>query len=168
MKAKQNDASQQRGKKLHLIEFKVGNELYAVGIEQVKEVVLTPPITPLPMTPYYILGIANVRGDVLTMVDIKARIVAKENLSRPQSTFTLVLENSLQRIGVVVEDMPSSTIVFEDELEEPPHFSEEKGNQKWILNIIKSEGKLILLIDLNQLTSSKELEEAYSTLPIID
>ena len=58
------------GTKHQLIVFKLGTEEYALNIEQIKEVVITPNIANIPQTPSYIRGVANIRGTIIAIVDL--------------------------------------------------------------------------------------------------
>jgi purine-binding chemotaxis protein CheW len=48
-----------------------GGEEYALVIDQIKEVVITPKVSRIPLTPKYIKGVANVRGDILAIIDLE-------------------------------------------------------------------------------------------------
>ncbi len=58
---------------VHLIVFKLGTEEYGIRIEQVKEVTITPEITRMPKTPAFIKGVANIRGDIIAIMDLEER-----------------------------------------------------------------------------------------------
>src|SRR3712207_6696360 len=83
---------------VHLIVFKLGEEEYGIRIEQVKEVTVTPEITRMPKTPKFIKGVANIRGDIIAIMDLEERF----NIFLPEgganrnykNTFTLALEAS--------------------------------------------------------------------------
>lgn len=160
--AKRKEEEQAEGRNIHLIHFSVGKEQYAVTIDQVREVVLTPKITALPMAPDYVLGVANVRGDILAMVDINKRLKAKMEEKADQTRFTLVLESDQQKVGVVVNEMPGTIVVPESSLEDAPSFSENEEAERWVKNIVNFEDQLYVLIDLQKLTNSREIAEAYS------
>ena len=59
--------------KVQIIVFKLGDSEYALEIGQIKEVVPTPPISKVPLTPPYIRGIANVRGNILAIIDLEKK-----------------------------------------------------------------------------------------------
>jgi purine-binding chemotaxis protein CheW len=54
---------------LHALVFPIGAERYALPVDQVKEVVAAPAVTPLPTAPAAVLGLVNLRGDVLPLFD---------------------------------------------------------------------------------------------------
>ncbi|GAB3816253.1 hypothetical protein GCM10028895_11270 [Pontibacter rugosus] len=58
---------------VHLIVFKLGTEEYAIKIDQVKEVTSTPAVTRMPRTPDFVKGVANIRGDIIAIMDMERR-----------------------------------------------------------------------------------------------
>ena len=56
-----------------MIIFKLGKEEYALHIDQIKEVVLTPGIAKIPQTPDYIIGVANIRGNIISIVSLNTK-----------------------------------------------------------------------------------------------
>src|SRR6478752_3903251 len=61
------------GRRIQLIIFKLGTEEYALSIDQIKEVVLTPRIARMPQTPSYIKGVANIRGSIIAILDLEQK-----------------------------------------------------------------------------------------------
>ena len=60
-------------RRIQLIIFKLGTEEYALSIDQIKEVVLTPRIAKMPQTPSYIKGVANIRGNIIAILDLEQK-----------------------------------------------------------------------------------------------
>ncbi|OGX87713.1 hypothetical protein BEN47_00690 [Hymenobacter lapidarius] len=58
---------------VQLIVFRLGDEDYGIRIEQVKEVTVTPEVARMPKTPPFIKGIANLRGDIIAIIDLEER-----------------------------------------------------------------------------------------------
>ena len=58
---------------VQLIVFRLGDEDYGIRIEQVKEVTITPDVAKMPKTPPFIKGIANLRGDIIAILDLEER-----------------------------------------------------------------------------------------------
>lgn len=155
----------QHGTKLHLILFSIRKGMFAVPIAQVKEVVLTPAITQIPQSPESILGVANVRGDILAMVDSVHKVSGKDHLDIEKQTFTLVLESQTHKVGFVIEEMPGTIVVDDSALEEPPTLEEKTSSTKYITNIFHHNGKLIILVDLFQLVNAEDLSQV---LPVVN
>src|SRR4028119_1129620 len=99
---------------VHLIVFKLGSEEYGIRIEQVKEVTLTPEIARMPKTPPFIKGVANIRGDIIAIMDLEERFnitpVVPEGIGS-RNTYTLALEAKDYTIGLIVRDVPQSLTI---------------------------------------------------------
>src|SRR5688500_3083168 len=79
---------------VHLIIFKLGDEEFGIPIEQVKEVTITHPVSKMPKSPPFIKGVANIRGDIIAIMDMEERfnISKNEDDELPKQTYTLVTE----------------------------------------------------------------------------
>ena len=102
------------GKRVQLIIFRLGGEEYGVTIDQIKEVVLTPNIAQVPRMPSYIKGVANIRGNIIAILDLEERF----NLSRPGEeksssigNYTLVIESTKFKVGILVTPPAGEALV---------------------------------------------------------
>src|SRR5437762_7540771 len=84
--------------------FPLGPERYALRIEEVREIVAAPTLTNLPTAPGVVLGLANLRGDVLPVFDA-GRLVASPFPADPQ--FVMVVDTERGSAGVAASGMPS-------------------------------------------------------------
>ena len=103
-----------QGQRVQLIVFRLGNEEYALNIDQIKEVVLTPRIAQVPQTPSYIRGIANIRGNIIAIMDLELKFGLKsleEALSAGQDNYTLVIESDAWKVGILVNEVPNTLTV---------------------------------------------------------
>ena len=105
--------------KTQIIVFKQGDEEYALHIDQIKEVVITPSITRMPQTPTYIKGVANIRGNIIAILDLEEKF----NLKRSQdqgtgNNYTLVVESDDLKMGLLVNDVPNTISVSAGDLDE--------------------------------------------------
>jgi len=152
--------SNQGSKNSKLIAFSIGEREFAVPIEQINEVVITPPITPMPLMPSYVLGLANVRGQVLAMVDLSIRFgLTTQPADQGQRTYTLVVEHEQLKMGLLVKDVPITLNVNAQMLDnQPALLKHQKEQAKYISSVIKiGEERLILMIDLFKLVSTEDI-----------
>jgi purine-binding chemotaxis protein CheW len=84
--------------------FFLGKEQFAVPVEDVQEVLLSQPLTPVPLAPQQIVGLLNLRGAIMPALDLRVRLgfAPKE---RSQDEKLLVLKTSEGLISVVVDDI---------------------------------------------------------------
>ncbi|MGV3588864.1 MAG: chemotaxis protein CheW [Adhaeribacter sp.] len=150
---------------VHLIVFKLGSEEYGIRIEQVKEVTVTPEITRMPKTPKFIKGIANIRGDIIAIMDLEERFnIAPpddvSNLSYYKNTFTLALEASDYTIGLIVREMPQSLTIPVSQIDKTPAFIQDLNiNENFIEGIGKINGRLIIVLDILRILTSDEVQQ---------
>ncbi len=159
-------ATQQAGpteKAIHVVEFLLGKEHYAVDLTDIREVVEYTAITPLPNAPAAVQGIIDLRGEITTILDLRQRlnIAAQENNVKETSRI-MVLDEKITRVktGVIVDDVLSVSMFEHSNIE----VNKEGGN--WgdpaILGTIRRKTKelerektdLIIWIDIRQLTRS--------------
>jgi purine-binding chemotaxis protein CheW len=148
--------------KRQLVVFKLAGQEYALFINQIKEVVITPTLTPVPLTPRYVKGVANVRGDILAMVDLEVRFDLvtssdEDYIKLSKSNFTLVIESDKMKVGLLVKDLPSTLTVLESDLIQPDLIYGHEAEKNYILNIAKLQERLIIVIDLNEIILKEDI-----------
>lgn len=147
---------------VHLIVFKLGTEEYAIRIDQVKEVTVTPGITRMPRTPDYVKGVANIRGDIIAIIDLEKRFnikpdAAKEGLG---SSYTLVVEADDYSIGVDVKEVPQSLNLALTKIDKAPSFLQDVSvNENFIEGIAKIENRLIIVLDMHKILTQEEVNQ---------
>jgi purine-binding chemotaxis protein CheW len=154
-----------------IIVFKVAGSEYAASIDAIKEVVLTPEIVPVPLMPSYLQGVANVRGNVLAIIDLQERFRSSEaddsdsserSASKAKS-YTLVIESEDYHLGILVNDVPNTLIVKESQIDESPSvLSKDALEKSYIRGVIKLEDRLAVLIDVFKVIDEDEMREDFS------
>ncbi|WP_026464731.1 chemotaxis protein CheW [Adhaeribacter aquaticus] len=150
---------------IHLIVFKLGSEEYGIRIEQVKEVTITPEITRMPKTPSFIKGVANIRGDIIAIMDLEERfkitpVVEEYDSLKPKKTYTLALEAKDYTIGLIVRDVPQSLSIPVSRIDKAPAFIQDINiNDNFIEGIGKHEGRLIIVLDIFKILTSEEVQQ---------
>ena len=149
---------------MHLIVFKLGAESYAIKIEQVKEVTITPVITRMPRTPHFVKGVANIRGDIIAIMDLEERFhIRPEPLPEglnPNITYTLVLEAKDYSIGVVVKEVPQSLNLPTSKIDRAPSFLQDTNiSENFIEGLARINDRLIIVLDMNKILTQEEIKE---------
>jgi len=151
------------GNTIHVVEFLLGKEHYAVNLTDVREVVVYTAITPIPNAPAAVQGIIDLRGEITTILDLRQRlnIALQENIKKETSRI-LVLDDKITRVktGVLVDDVLAVSMF------EQKYIDTNKEGGNWgdpaILGTIrrktteqdKEKTDLIIWIDIRQLTQS--------------
>ena len=146
---------------VHLIVFKLGSEEYGIRIEQVKEVTVTPEITRMPKTPGFIKGVANIRGDIIAIMDLEERFnIRSADAATSSSSYTLAIEAKDYTIGIIVRDMPQSLTIPVSKIDKTPTFLQDLNiNDNYIEGIGKLGGRLIIVLDIFKILTHDEINQ---------
>lgn len=143
-----------------LIIFKLGNEEYGIHIDQIKEVVLTPRVTKMPQTPSYVKGVANIRGNILAILDLEEKfgLGSLTTNEEAHSNYTLVAESKEFNIGVLVKEVPNTFSVPASDISDAVNLIQSSTEQSnYMLGIAKIDERLVILIDLFKVMQNSEL-----------
>lgn len=128
----------------------VGNEKFGVPVKSLIEVVKTPSITVLPDLPEWILGIVQVRGELISVVDLAKwfRISVVE-----RSNFVAIVQGPPGRLGLQIEDIVNFRTVYKDEVVQTLHVGEAKTGRPIHATTID----LLTLLDTRRLFESPHI-----------
>src|SRR6185312_9310425 len=87
---------------LHIVGFKVGRETYGVPITSLHEIVRVPEITAVPDAPDYIEGVINLRGKIVSVIDLRKRF-GEPGITPHRSNRILVVEHGGRLSGLIVD-----------------------------------------------------------------
>lgn len=150
---------------LQIIVFRLGNQEYGLPIDQIKEVVITPPITKVPLSASYIKGVANVRGNILAVVDLAQRLGLPHSNDEfgvtNKHNYTLVIESEHIKMGILVKDVPNTLTINDSQIDNAPKLLNDTFADKSYINaIVKLQDRLIILIDIFKIITKDELRTA--------
>jgi purine-binding chemotaxis protein CheW len=145
-----------------LIVFRLGDEEYGLQIGQIKEVVPTPHITRLPQTPPYVKGVANIRGNIIAVVDLEEKFGLKQESNEAANNYTLVVESDEVKMGVLVRELPNTLNVKQSQIEDSTNIIQDgTADQSYIKGIVKLEDRLIIMLDVFKTMSESELNGVF-------
>ncbi|MEW6353560.1 MAG: chemotaxis protein CheW [Pseudomonadota bacterium] len=150
----------QRAKQDPLIQwvtFRLDNETYGVNVMQVQEVLRVSEIAPVPGSPDYVLGIINLRGNVVTVIDTRKRFGLMPR-DMDDATRIVIIEINKQVIGILVDSVAEVVELRMSEIETAPSVGNDESS-KFIQGVASREGELLILVDLNKLLSADEWKE---------
>jgi len=142
-------------KDLHLVGFRIGRETFGVPIDMVHEIVRVPDITSVPDAPEYIEGVINLRGKIVSIVDLRKRFGEKQ-ITRHKKNRILVVEVESKMVGLIVDAASEVLKMAGTSVEAPPNVFEE-GELNYVTGVGKLNDRLIILIDLNKILQKGEL-----------
>jgi purine-binding chemotaxis protein CheW len=149
------------GERIQLIIFKLGKEEYAMNIDQIKEVVMTPRIAKVPQTAAYIRGVANIRGNIIAIMDLEERfnLIEKtdEAISDNIANYTLVVESDEFKVGVLVKEVPNTLSVNVADIDSSSEIIRYTAlDERCIKGVVKSGDRMIIMIDMFELLAIDE------------
>ncbi len=139
------------------VTFTLENEIYGINVMQVQEVLREVEVAPVPGAPPYVLGIINLRGNVVSVIDARTRfgLAAKES---DDMTRIIVIEVQQQIIGILVDSVAEVVDVNRDEVDSAPNVGNAE-TAKYIDGVVSRGDMLLILVDLNKLLSESEWSE---------
>ena len=145
---------------VQLIVFRLGDEDYGIRIEQVKEVTVTPDVARMPKTPPFIKGIANLRGDIIAIIDLEERFrLRPAGRPVPERSYTVAVEGADYTLGLMVREVPRPFTLPLSQIEPAPEFVQDVSTRdKYLEGIAKlPEGGIIIVLDMRKLLTSNEV-----------
>lgn len=141
---------------LQLVSFKIGSEEFGIEILKVQEINRMHEITQIPNSPDYVVGVINLRGRIIPVVDLRVRLnlVAIE---QDKNTRIIVVDLEGKTIGFIVDEV-SEVLRIPSNIIEPPPAMIAGINSEYITAVGKLEDRLLILLDLDKIFSFEEKE----------
>ena len=141
---------------LHIVGFQIGRETYGVPITSLHEIVRVPEITAVPDAPEYLEGVINLRGKIVSVMDLRKRF-GEKGASLKKRNRILVVEHSGRLAGLIVD---SATEVLKIPIQdvEPPPAAFQEGGLNCVTGLGKVDGRLVVLLDMSKLLAPESLQ----------
>jgi purine-binding chemotaxis protein CheW len=140
------------------VTFRLDQETYGINVMQVQEVLRISEIAPVPGAPDYVLGIVNLRGNVVTVIDTRKRFgVAPGEIDNDLARI-IIIESGNQVVGILVDSVSEVVELKASEIDTAPNVGNDDSS-KYILGVSSMNEKLLILVDLDRLLSSEEWQE---------
>jgi purine-binding chemotaxis protein CheW len=143
-------------RELHIVGFQVGRETYGVPITSLHEIVRVPEITAVPDAPDYLEGVINLRGKIVSVMDLRKRFGEKQATVKKHNRI-LVVEHSGRLAGLIVDSASEVLKIPADAVEPPPAVFQE-GGLNCVTGLGKVAGRLVVLLDMSKLLAPASLQ----------
>ena len=143
-------------RELHIVGFKVGRETYGVPITSLHEIVRVPEITAVPDAPDYLEGVINLRGKIVSVMDLRKRFGDQQAKLGKQNRI-LVVEHAGRLAGLIVDSASEVLKIPSDAVEAPPAVFQE-GGLNCVTGLGKVGGRLVVLLDMSKLLAPGSLQ----------
>ncbi len=139
------------------VTFKLDEEKYGINVMQVQEVLRLTEIAPVPGSPDYVMGIVNLRGNVVTVIDTRKRfgLFQKE---ADDATRIVIVEVNNQVIGILVDSVAEVVNIHSSDIETSPNLGEDNESSKYIQGVYSQDEDILILVDVNKMLSESELD----------
>ena len=137
---------------LELVGFKLGEEEFGIDIINVNEIIKMQKITSIPNAPSDILSIVNIRGKIIAVVDTRLKLGTYPKEFNNE-TRIIILEFNKKPIGFIVDEVTEVLRISKKTLNDVPDMVSTKMNTDYIKSIANIEDKIIILLDLQKLLS---------------
>jgi purine-binding chemotaxis protein CheW len=156
-------ASANRGGKY--LTFALGQEEFGIGILRVREIVGFMEITTVPRTPAYVRGVINLRGQVISVIDLRARF-GMPAVERTDHTCIVVVEIESRdgrhvSVGIVVDRVSEVLNIAAEQVEDAPDLGA-SVETRFILGLGKVAKSVKILLDIDRVLSPEELNQTVS------
>ena len=145
---------------LQWVTFKLDNETYGINVMRVQEVLRYTEIAPVPGAPSYVLGIINLRGNVVTVIDTRQRFGLHSG-EISDNTRIVIIEADKQVVGIMVDSVAEVVYLRQSEIETAPSVGNEES-AKFIQGVCNKNNELLILVELDKMMSEEEWSELES------
>jgi purine-binding chemotaxis protein CheW len=143
---------------LQWVTYRLDEETYGINVMQVQEVLRYTEIAPVPGAPDYVMGIINLRGNVVTVIDTRARFGLPPSEITDNSRI-VIIESDEHVVGILVDSVAEVVYLRSSEIDSAPNVGTEEST-KFIQGVSNRSDELLILVDLNKLLSDEEWDDA--------
>ncbi|MCL5043014.1 MAG: chemotaxis protein CheW [Gammaproteobacteria bacterium] len=142
---------------LQWVTFRLDNETYGINVMQVQEVLRHTDIAPVPGAPSYVMGIINLRGNVVTVIDTRLRF-GLPSAPVTDNSRIVIIEADKQVVGILVDSVAEVVYLRQSEIETAPNVGTDES-AKFIQGVCNKNNELLILVDLEKMMSEEEWAE---------
>ncbi len=142
---------------IQLVTFRLKDETYGINVMHVQEVLRVSEIAPVPGAPDYVLGIINLRGNVVTVIDTRSRFGLPAGDVTDTSRI-VIIESDKQVVGILVDAVAEVVELTETQIDSAPNVGNEESS-RYIQGIATMGEDLLIVVDLHKLLTDDEWAE---------
>lgn len=141
------------------ITFKLGDEVFAINVSQVREVLELSDITKVPTAPNYMRGVVNVRGAATPVVDLRQKFglpTVADSVDSRILVLELMLDNERCILGGIADSVHEVIELVQENVTPPPSIAM-RWRSEFIAGMGKRDDQFVILLDINAVFSSDEI-----------
>ena len=137
-----------------LITFEVADQLFGIDIMAIREIRAWSPTARLPRVPSYVAGVVNLRGTVLPVVDLAARLGWAPTEATPRHAI-IVTQFAGQARGLIVDTVSDIVTIQSDTLQPPPSMAQD-GVVPFLEGLSAIEERMVMVLNLQALNTDSD------------
>ena len=142
------------------VTFQLDDESFGINVMLIQEFLRVTYIAPVPGAPDYVIGIINLRGNVVTVIDTRMRFGLPPR-DFDDATRIVIIETENQTVGIVVDSVAEVVDIYSNEIETAPNVGNDE-TARYIEGVVSRGEELLILVDLNKLLTDDEWAEMNS------
>ncbi|WP_337266973.1 chemotaxis protein CheW [Oryzifoliimicrobium ureilyticus] len=147
----------QNGATLEIVSFHLGEQEFCIDIMAIREIRGWAPVTPMPHTPPYVLGLINLRGAVIPVIDMACRLGMR--MTEPSERAAIIVTDIRGKlVGLLVEQVSDMMTITNEDLQPPPDIIPE-AQRSFCRGIVAREKAMVCFLNLDTIIAD-ELAEA--------
>ena len=139
---------------ISVVAFSLSKEIYGLELQEVREIIMVGLVTPVPRAPSFILGVLNLRGEIIPVIDLRARF-GLEHQEATDLTRIIVTPIADVFTGLIVDSVTEVKNIDKKLLEPPPQVTS-VGANAYITQVARTSKGVVFLLDLQQLLTDTE------------
>ena len=143
-----------------ILVFNINNELYGIDILKVQEILNFIQPTPIPNCPDYLKGIINLRGTIILVIDLRARLHFDSPMD-PNNCVIVVVAIGNKKYGLVVDSVSDVLTINEENIQEDIDIHSGIDN-RYIMGLVKANEQMIILVNIDKVFLKNELDDLNS------
>ena len=140
---------------IQVVGFYIGNDEYAINIGNVREIVSMVDIRKVPRAPKFVEGVINLRGHIISIMDLRKRFEVQSAVDTHQAKI-LIVEFGKSQLGMIVDNVSEVFRLNSDQLEATPDLFSGSIDSQYIQGVGKMGDRIIILLDVKRLLSTEE------------
>ena len=139
--------------------FKLDNDDYAINVESVREILDVCSVTKVPQTPDFMLGVINLRGNVVPVIDLRIKFGFADGAQGEESCIVVLevlVDEEMTVLGAMVDSVQEVLEISADAMEPPPKIGN-RLNTEFIHGMGKRDDQFVIVLDINRIFSTREI-----------
>ena len=148
----------QSGSHLEIVSFHLGDQEFCIDIMAIREIRGWAPVTPMPHTPSYVLGLINLRGAVIPVIDMACRLGMK--MTEPSERSAIIVTDIAGKlVGLLVEQVSDMMTIKSEDLQPAPEIIPEQ-QRAFCRGIVALEKTMVCFLNLDTVIADELAREA--------